>query len=693
MLNAIDWLVRHTLRSVIFGVALLALIAAYIAIGSGVASVREHFEMDELAFFNAWPFKVLIVLLIATLVTVTLQRIPFTPPRWGVWMVHTGIVMLVGGAAYYYGNKIEGSALMLPGRTTVGFYDRWDRALYFQAGGVVSKVPLPSLPRFHAYSAEQGNGASLDRKDLQNLTPVVRRADPSANSLGGSGTQVISAAEAVGAKTLAFTITGYWPYADIREKLVEDPAKGVVGYKFELPDYGDTQPRDRLAAAALPRYARAQWGPVDIEARDLKSQEAFDRLTVDVSSMHTLTVTWAGKTHAQFVGVGQSYDFGDGLSIAVESFDPRWQTIDHQIVPKLTFLVKTPTQTFRRMVLSGLDRPTDFKLAVPGEKSDGAPMGPMGKRQKTLLEPGLGTAYIFADKSNLLPSGGLGKWIFINVAGSNRSSLLSVQTNGPATLQEFVGSEGTFRVTEPVSEEQAMMAAFGRPQSPQPITLNVQRSDHAAGLTPFLEEVPRDLRNRDEGSSGRRQVIRVRYDGTDGDGKPFTGTALVPFSEHPFEAPWRGGLLEVPGASAVAQIQLGNNWRPLPAAVKLDKLDIQAYGGANPAMNAMIRDYRSTITLTDPQTGQSVTDTVYLNSPVFYQNNYWIFFQSQFDVQNQQWSVLGVGNRPGTYTMTIGCCLIVFGIFYAFYVKPMIIQRMKRKALAKAGLTQKVVTT
>ena len=34
--------------------------------------------------------------------------------------------------------------------------------------------------------------------------------------------------------------------------------------------------------------------------------------------------------------------------------------------------------------------------------------------------------------------------------------------------------------------------------------------------------------------------------------------------------------------------------------------------------------------------------------------------------------------------MVVGCGLIIVGIFYAFYVKPILIKRMKRQALAKA---------
>jgi len=78
---------NSTLNSVIFGIALMVLVALYIAIGSGVPSVREAFEMNELQFFSAWPLKLLMSLLVLNLAVVTFTRIPFTPPRYGVWTI------------------------------------------------------------------------------------------------------------------------------------------------------------------------------------------------------------------------------------------------------------------------------------------------------------------------------------------------------------------------------------------------------------------------------------------------------------------------------------------------------------------------------------------------------------------------------------------------------------------------------
>ena len=75
------WIYRNVLNSVPFGIAVLVSIALYVAVGSGLVGLRERLGMDEMLFFNWWPLKLLIVLLICNLSVVTVNRIPLTPPR------------------------------------------------------------------------------------------------------------------------------------------------------------------------------------------------------------------------------------------------------------------------------------------------------------------------------------------------------------------------------------------------------------------------------------------------------------------------------------------------------------------------------------------------------------------------------------------------------------------------------------
>jgi hypothetical protein len=146
--------------------------------------------------------------------------------------------------------------------------------------------------------------------------------------------------------------------------------------------------------------------------------------------------------------------------------------------------------------------------------------------------------------------------------------------------------------------------------------------------------------------------------------------------------PWAMGVVQIPGATAALQLQLGYTCRPMPVALLLKNFEMVPYSGGLATSNTMFRDFRSTLEMTDPQ-GQVQTDITSLNSPIYYDHGNWIFFQAGYDPDGQS-STIGVGNRPGVVVMVSGCIMIVVGLLYAFYAKPLVIRRMKIAALARA---------
>jgi hypothetical protein len=130
------------------------------------------------------------------------------------------------------------------------------------------------------------------------------------------------------------------------------------------------------------------------------------------------------------------------------------------------------------------------------------------------------------------------------------------------------------------------------------------------------------------------------------------------------------------------QLQLGNTRLQLPAKLTLRKFDMVPYPGGD--TGDMIRDFRSTVVVHDPASGDEFTAVAHMNNPIYFGSGAWLFFQAQFDPKSR-WTVLGVGNRPGVSLMILGCLLMVVGLMYAFYLKPVIIRRMKEKALAEAA--------
>jgi hypothetical protein len=73
-----------------------------------------------------------------------------------------------------------------------------------------------------------------------------------------------------------------------------------------------------------------------------------------------------------------------------------------------------------------------------------------------------------------------------------------------------------------------------------------------------------------------------------------------------------------------------------------------------------------------------------MNSPVYFDDGRWLFFQAAWDPDGQKFSIIGVGTRPAVNIMLCGCVMIFGGLFYAFWIKPVIIANMKAKALADA---------
>jgi len=96
--------------SVWFGIFWLVLLFFYMAAGSALPTVRQHewIELTEFQWFCWWPFHVLLLFFCLTLVTVTVRRIPLRPVNAGVWMIHSGIIILCAGSYYYFSTKIEG---------------------------------------------------------------------------------------------------------------------------------------------------------------------------------------------------------------------------------------------------------------------------------------------------------------------------------------------------------------------------------------------------------------------------------------------------------------------------------------------------------------------------------------------------------------------------------------------------------
>ncbi len=682
------------LNSVPFGITLMALIALYLAAGSGRQwlrstgvdqwpLVRDWFDKTDLEFFNAWPLKMLMALLVTNLVVVTWRKIPLTPPRYGVWCVHAGIITLVLGTATYYGNKLEGRVRIYaePGAgpsSVTQYYDKDERALYVRTGtDLPAAFPLPNLPRFQQYDPTIGNVDSLRRRGLWDLKPTLTVANRDGEPVQES------VAEEVGAKgDLRADVVGFYPYANVRTNFDEsDPASTVTGVELSMGDPADPQSvSDWYVVASDPRFRSDSDHLMEVQHRDVDVAEA-EKVAEAAGQLFRLDVLVAGTPEAEalYVRPGQTYPLGKtGYKLTVENYEPAFpMAVTHELVQALSLIVTTPTKQFRRMVLNGKPGASDFRLAAPG-------VPPAKMRSAKPLDDALKVTFALQDPYQLLPQEKKVRHTLLTPSGSK--GLIDIQVQAPATAEvhRFPGGSGDVLLAAPSQDETGDASASGETDHPA-IRVHLERHDHLDPQDTAVP-VPPSQRESQSDEDGLYQVakVRVRLGG-------WSREIVVPYTPSAADKlrqdPWRGGFVTLPGAVAPLQFQLGNTQRPLPATLTLDQFKVVPFPGGSDTPDAFIQDYRSTVTMSGNDDSDQITEVASLNHPIYFNGGRWLFFQAAYDPNvPHTWTQLGIGNRPATRVMESGCVLIVAGLLYAFYVKPIIVRRMKDRALAAARL-------
>lgn len=657
---------------------MMILTALYIAIGSGFPSLRAYFEMDNLQFFDAWPLKVLMGLLITSLVVVTWRRIPLTPPRYGVWCVHIGIITLILGTCFYYNRKIEGTVRLYtqpqygPVSATT-FYDSSERSLYLKIDGALwNSYPMPSLPRYNAYDALLGNSGSYFMRggDLKHIVPSVDvRDDPDSPPIRRTLSQ------ALGWKNkLGISVVGYYPYATVDTRFDPSPDGHTAGFRLTLPEMKDGNGFETWLIASEPHYQFIMLPGTDtvLEHRQVASVADITKIVTSAAKLFRLDITDHGTSQTLFVQPGQTYKLKSGDVLEIENYNPAWSMFGTgEIVQALTMKITTPAQTFRRMVLQGQPVQTDFKLNIAGA-------GPMGKRQSSPIDPSLDIKFIVADPYHLLPDNASAKQLLLTAPKDKDAVNVFTSLSSLAMVRTLAGGVGNLPIS-PADSNAAPFAqsAAATPAHPAfPLHVQLQRN--------FLRDdsiqiVPSAKRTRQGGTSGAFQVVRVRL--TMG---KWSQDVVVPYAIDAGDQPWDGGTVKLPTGNEL-QLQLGQMMRPLPAKLTLEKFNVIPYPGGNQSAQSIDLDYRSTVTVEDPATGDSTTEVAHLNNPIYYRHGDWLFFQAAYDGNAHHWTVLGVGNRDGVDVMILGCIMIVTGLMYAFYLKPIIIRRMKASAIKRAA--------
>ncbi len=224
-----------------------------------------------------------------------------------------------------------------------------------------------------------------------------------------------------------------------------------------------------------------------------------------------------------------------------------------------------------------------------------------------------------------------------------------------------------------------------------PMTVTVLERAARVVATPVPRIIPVERRERSISAMEAMQssVIEMEVSGqwsvvSGQKGERWTKKVYVPFSQFAQIGEPPGGkqpaLVDVPGVGRVGFI-LATTRRELPSVVTLADFKAVKYAGAENSYE----NYVSTLAVKDKGTGEGRTLVAELNAPASDHGLY--YFQSAWDGEDaapaeRRFSVIGVGNRPGIDVMIVGAALMIAGIGYSFYVKPVLL-KLKKESLAR----------
>jgi hypothetical protein len=634
--------------SVWFGILVLFLIGVYVGIGSGFASWRARFEMTDLEFFDAWPMRVLVVCLALDLAIVTIRKIPLTLFKLGVWTVHIGILTLLTGCVIYFSQKQEGSVRIFLHQTASDCFDVTERALYtypIKADGTADTAaavmtPLRGLPIYYEHIAERNNALDM---------PVASSA------LTGVNAKL---------KDASLKVVGYYPYAELENTwepadAATDPATTKAGHHAVFLAFsasGATDGKWFVDSTPADRLYDIQQMPFAIEYLHNPSPEKMADITAEFNGPLGLTVrtgnvtrTFAAEEGKSVAIDGTPYTLTPGEQMPMPVISKGYEgTFSNILTVHVVRKDADKDFTFDRMVLARFPEISPDFIEVNGQR----------KRIQERVDHDIQLTFHDAQRDQF--------WLVQNDA---KFELIHRKAGGGKV--ERIPLEIRKPVSVPVGR-----AVMG---------FNLMEQTDRAVETARPHIIPVQQRERGQTAMDAMQMSIVELSFTRGELKdkhffvPFVQFATVghpPMGREPT-------IINVPGVGPGGEsvrigFLLSTTKRPLPTTIKLVDFEAVKYPGASNSF----RDYVSKLEATDKKTGKTQSLVARLNEPAASHGLY--YFQSSWDGDRQpgvHFSVLGVGSRPGINVMLIGASLMVLGIGYAFYIKPILLNA-KKKSLA-----------
>jgi hypothetical protein len=723
--------------SIRLGIFLMTLILIYAAVLSALPQVRGMMELSEMAAFQHWLFATLVGLFCLTLAVATWTRIRWNLTNAGVLTVHAGLLIMTGGSVLYFAGKIEGDALLRSPRiefvnqsgTSTRVVDEllaeagqaWAQTMPAFGGRVAVRVsdvrrsassPVseavldvrvgqetprtitltanqPAVPiagtlgaRLTSYPAEKqfydGEAAALyvrpaDEPQTASIVaelhglPLFRERylDDGRPLRDRNGRAVESKRTWPHLKLLGLTIPTGWlepwrlPIRVQRDDLPFDvEVTGFVPYiagtqTTYVPGSGRENPAIRLGIVAGAESMN-QWlvandpaaslldASVPIEFRWVAGAAERDELLRPLPGPHELTIEVRDPPVSLTVPIAEGQTIavpGTSYQLTVKQLADRWPLMtpgfERATSPMASIDVQSAEKRFNRTVIQ----------RFPQLSQDIDEQGL--RRREGPYDPNITLLYRTCENG----------WIYL-IAGPQLEPEIAV----------FDRSGRPHRAPLPVGGSHGLEVF----ESPVKFTLLELIRDAAQFSEPVIE--PLATRRPSISPARLLSAIRMRFSGR-GALAGWSQTRWCLFSQYP----------HIDARPLKVSLPDGQSWeviysrmgRDLGASLIPGKLSVVFFPGRQ-----NVESWRSDFFVQDDPASTPQPAAVYTNQTAVAGG--WTLFQSGASQDHWSYTILGVGNRRGIWTMLIGCIMITLGSMYAFYVKPALIRHRKRRALAEA---------
>ena len=712
---------------------------------SAWVNLREMraFELTEFEWFHWWPFKCLIATLCLNMGTVTIRKIKFSILTVGVWTIHTGVIVTVLGCLVYFSQKIEGDVLVsrrqvviqstegksvsmvaTPGNSIVvdnatftitDINPNWTLMSGDDKGDRVYAVTIEVQSAQHTFMRQLIAGYPEYTED------IIPSNDPK---------QPMARAKKVIGKALFDDELQMSLEYDVKEVFYVTQSSGL--YIRELSNEGSplTGWIER-PIVNLPRFNdyiaerndvwqlgknNLELHPLSIAVNKTDSNDPLDQeIIVDGYLRYAYLdtqVTSGGPS--LFPVVWATLRKGDDAmqSVEMHAFNPSANTADDNLT------------TFRWLTGDGDLEALQQSLAP---RITATILGTSFEIQLTNNDEftQIGDTEYFCKINSLQNNLAIGdqvislvvveikhgdkvwqRWVFDNpsmnrdvIEGANHEAENSTDKaliDTDITFTYIVGaapitivgglSDGSYMLLTSItgSEPTQRQLVIGEPLAlTADVTLTLNRVEKNAAFKTMPTIVP--FSQREPSASNMYSMIKVVLPTDSG-----SVSAWLPYHHYPVESKeklvqrfqFKPTTLQLPNGKTI-QLLFSRRRALLPAPVSLERFEVDSHLGGFTGSTSSILNWRSIVRFID----ESKTElSISVNDPQSL-GDFW-FFQSQWDPpdgnsQGLNYTVLGVGNRHGVFTMLFGCCLTVSGMLWAFYVKPMIKRKRQQAVYAE----------